>query len=39
MDRNMVGATSCKALVNKILDKARDLIANMAVNAQQFRSK
>ena len=36
MDRNIIDATSGGALVDKTLAAARDLIANMVDNSQQF---
>ena len=39
MDRSMVNATSGGALVDKTLDAARDLVTNMAANAQQFGTR
>ena len=39
MDRSMVDAPSGGALVDKTPDAARDLIANMAANSQQFGTR
>ncbi|MCI85120.1 hypothetical protein A2U01_0106399, partial [Trifolium medium] len=39
MDRSMVDAASGGALVDKTPDVARNLIENMAANAQQFGAR
>ncbi|XP_027357509.1 uncharacterized protein LOC113866909 [Abrus precatorius] len=39
IDRSMIDAASCGALVDKTPVAARDLIANMAANAQQFGTR
>ena len=39
MDRNMIDAASGGALVNKTPTEARNLISNMAANAQQFGTR
>ena len=39
MDRSMIDAASGGVLVNKTPTQARELISNMAANAQQFSSR
>ena len=39
MDRSMIDTASRGVLVNKTPTQARELISNMAVNAQQFGSR
>ncbi|XP_062151844.1 uncharacterized protein LOC133860215 [Alnus glutinosa] len=39
IDRNMIDAASGGALVDKTLEAARNLIANMAANSQQFGTR
>ena len=39
MDRSMIDATRGEALMNKTPEAARNLIANMAANSQQFNTK
>ena len=39
MDRNMLNAVSGEALVDKTPIEARNLIANMAANSQQFKDR
>ena len=39
MDRNMIDAASGGALLYKTTEQARQLIANMAANSQQFGTR
>ena len=39
MDRSMIDAASGGALVDKTPEAARNLIANMAANSQQFNTR
>ena len=39
MDRNMIDAASSRALVKKTAKQARQLIANMVANSQQFGTR